>query len=245
MPLTEAVLGADFGYAGMGLTLVYFLSPVGTCSKIVRLRDVQGFSAFPYEVGIFNCALWSYYATITMAATSENLLPNLLVNIAGVIMWGAYVAIFLVFSRERPMILRQLGLAMLMLAVLLLFFECVLPRLDWTFHYGGEDMPLKSSVVGAVTDVVNVLLYGSPLVVLRTVIRTKSVEFMPLPLSMLVFAVSCLWSTQALLIGNMAVLMPNLIGVALGIIQLLLYAVYCKEPSQSCDAMNETLTNAS
>jgi len=62
---------------------------------------------------------------------------------------------------------------------------------------------------------------------------------------MLVFAVSCLWSTQALLIGNMAVLMPNLIGVALGIIQLLLYAVYCKEPSQSCDAMNETLTNAS
>eukprot|EP00930_Biecheleria_cincta_P049720 TRINITY_DN34918_c0_g1_i1.p1 TRINITY_DN34918_c0_g1~~TRINITY_DN34918_c0_g1_i1.p1 ORF type:complete len:243 (+),score=34.61 TRINITY_DN34918_c0_g1_i1:79-807(+) len=229
MPASQDALAAAFGYAGLVMTIVYFMSPMLTARQIVQKKSIQSFSAIPNVVGVFNCSLWCYYCFITMSSTSQDLTPNLICNTVGAVMFTAYVVVFLVFADiRRPSIFRQLLLALGFEAMLISFFELAVPHLNWTFHWGGPGIPLKSSVCGLVTDVVNVCLYGSPLVVLRQVIRTKSVKFMPLSFSALTLSISCLWGVQAVLIGNMTVLIPQLLGICLGLAQLALYACYCR-----------------
>lgn len=240
MPASANEIADVFGYAAMAITVVYFLSPVPTCAKIIKARDAQLFSPVTYIVMLFNTLLWVYFAEITMAVTSQDLTPNLLVNATGAVLSGTYVTVFLAFARHRLRVLWQVSGAAAFVGGLILFFELAVPRLRWDFHWG-SGMPLKPSICGLVTDVINVVMYGSPLVVLRMVIRTKSVKYMPLPVSLFTFLASSLWAAQGVLLGNLTVLLPNVLGVALGIVQLALYAVFCnRQPIagdvENCDA---------
>jgi len=232
MVITKAIVGDYFGYLGLVVTAIYMLSPAPTAWKIHRARDAQGFSPVPYIVGVFNCSLWVYYTIITIAATGEDLRPNMYINLFGVLTFGSYVLTFIAYSVHRYRVLGNLAITLLLLALCIAIFEKVVPNLDWDFHWGDDTMPLKSSVCGVMTDILNILLYGSPLIVMKEVIRTRSVEFMPLPLSLLTFVVSVLWCFQGVLIGNITVLIPNGLGVFLGFAQLGLYAMYFKSSRQ-------------
>eukprot|EP00440_Ansanella_granifera_P050853 gb/GFBE01055115.1/.p1 GENE.gb/GFBE01055115.1/~~gb/GFBE01055115.1/.p1 ORF type:complete len:254 (+),score=47.62 gb/GFBE01055115.1/:1-762(+) len=238
MPISEAELGTFFGYVGLAVTILYFCSPLPTCISIVRKGDIEGFSALPYITGVFNCSLWVYYAWITMEATSQDLMPNLVCNFVGIVLWGAYVVIFLINARNRRReIVAQISVAVTLALLMICCFEGVVPHVNWDFHWGGPDMPLKSSVSGLVTDVINVCLYASPLVALSTVLRTKSVKYMPLALSMLTLAVSCLWCAQAVLIRSITVFVPQVLGILLGLAQLLLYAKYRNNDASAREAL--------
>ncbi|CAE7029573.1 SWEET7B [Symbiodinium natans] len=92
-------LGALFGYAGMVMTFVYFLSPVPTCLQIHKSKDVQEFSVVPYVVGVVNCSLWVYWSIVTMEVTSQNLTPNLLINGIGAVQFVCYVSVFMLYSK--------------------------------------------------------------------------------------------------------------------------------------------------
>ncbi|KAI3802562.1 hypothetical protein L1987_30699 [Smallanthus sonchifolius] len=58
------------------------------------------------------------------------------------------------------------------------------------------------------------------------VIKTKSVEFMPILLSLSVTLSNAMWFVYGLLIGDFNILIPNTLGFTLGIIQVLFYFVY-------------------
>lgn len=59
--------------------------------------------------------------------------------------------------------------------------------------------PMRAVVVGVICDVFNVIMYSSPLFIVRDVIRTKSVKYMPLPLSFTNFLNGCCWTGYALI----------------------------------------------
>ncbi|TKY74125.1 Bidirectional sugar transporter SWEET3b [Spatholobus suberectus] len=67
--------------------------------------------------------------------------------------------------------------------------------------------------------------YGLPI---KKVIQTKSVEFMPLPLSLCSFLATVLWLIYGLLKRDIFVAGPSAIGTPLGILQLVLYCKYRK-----------------
>jgi hypothetical protein len=60
-----------------------------------------------------------------------------------------------------------------------------------------------------------------------TVVRTRSVEFMPLGLSLATLLCAAAWSVYAVYVGDATILVPNIMGVALASAQLALYARYC------------------
>lgn len=57
--------------------------------------------------------------------------------------------------------------------------------------------PMRAVVVGVICDVFNVIMYSSPLFIVRDVIRTKSVKYMPLPLSAANFLNGVCWTAYA------------------------------------------------
>ncbi|MBA0881561.1 hypothetical protein Goshw_011213 [Gossypium schwendimanii] len=82
--------------------------------------------------------------------------------------------------------------------------------------------------VGTIGLVTSVAMYAAPLVVVKQVIMTKSVEFMPFYLSFFSFLASVLWLAYGLLSHDLLLASPNLVGPPLGILQLGLHCKYRK-----------------
>ena len=66
-------------------------------------------------------------------------------------------------------------------------------------------------------------MFASPLFIIKLVIQTKSVEFMPFYLSLSTFLMSTSFLVYGLLNEDPFIYVPNGIGTVLGIIQLVLY----------------------
>ncbi|MCL7043792.1 hypothetical protein MKW94_027361 [Papaver nudicaule] len=75
-------------------------------------------------------------------------------------------------------------------------------------------------------------MYASPLSIVRLVIKTKSVEFMPFFLSLFVFLCGTSWFIYGLLGRDPFVAVPNGFGCGLGTLQLILYAIYRKNKGE-------------
>ncbi|KAH7854011.1 hypothetical protein Vadar_009084 [Vaccinium darrowii] len=80
--------------------------------------------------------------------------------------------------------------------------------------------------VGSVGLVVSVAMTSSPLLVMKQVIETKSVEYMPFYLSFFSFLACSLWLAYGLLSHDIFITSPNLVGTPSGILQLVLYFTY-------------------
>ena len=63
-------------------------------------------------------------------------------------------------------------------------------------------------------------MYGAPLSVMWEVVRTKSVEFMPLPLSAMSFLNSAVWSLYGFYVQDTYIGMPNNLGTVLTVAQV-------------------------
>ncbi|MCD7450919.1 hypothetical protein HAX54_008981 [Datura stramonium] len=63
---------------------------------------------------------------------------------------------------------------------------------------------------------------------LKLVIKTKSVEYMPFFLSLFSFLNGVSWTAYALIRFDAYILAPNSMGTVLGLAQLLIYAAYYK-----------------
>ncbi|KAF2312170.1 hypothetical protein GH714_028365 [Hevea brasiliensis] len=111
-----------------------------------------------------------------------------------------------------------------MLLPVLLFFSITAAISSFAFH----DHHSRKVFTGSVGLVGSVGMYGSPLVVMKQVIQTKSVEFMPFYLSFFSFLASSLWLAYGLFSRDIFLASPNLLGTPLGILQLVLYCKYRK-----------------
>lgn len=91
-----------------------------------------------------------------------------------------------------------------------------------------HDHKSRKMLVGTSGMIVTVVMYASPLSIVKLVIRTKSVEFMPFHFSLFAFINSCLWMTYFLFDKDLILACPNILGVPLGIGQISLYCMYRK-----------------
>ncbi|KAI9160956.1 hypothetical protein LWI28_013092 [Acer negundo] len=118
---------------------------------------------------------------------------------------------------------RQRRVVAVVIPVLLLFCATVVIS-AFVFH----DHHYRKVFVGSVGLVACVAMYGSPLVVMKQVIGTKSVEFMPFYLSFFSFMASSLWMAYGLLGHDLFIASPNIVATPLGLLQLVLYCKYRK-----------------
>ncbi|KAL8485332.1 hypothetical protein ACS0TY_027580 [Phlomoides rotata] len=209
----DHILHFVFGIFGNASALFLFLAPLITFKRIVQKKSTEQFSGIPYVMTLLNCLLSAWYG---MPFVSPNNLLVSTINGTGSVIELVYVFVFVIFApkKERAKIL---GLFTLVLAV---FATVVLVSL-FALHGKGRKL-----FCGLAATVFSIIMYGSPLTIIRLVIKTKSVEFMPFFLSLFVFLCGTSWFVYGLLGKDPFVAIPNGFGCGLGTVQLILYAIY-------------------
>lgn len=203
-----------FGIAGNVIALFLFLSPIPTFWRIIRKRSTEEFSGVPYNMTLLNCLLSAWYG---LPFVSPNNILVSTINGVGAAIETVYVVIFLCFASSKKTRLRTLGLASAVAGV----FAAVALVSMLALH--GQARKL---LCGIAMTVFSICMYGAPLSIMRLVIKTKSVEYMPFLLSLAVFLCGTSWFVYGLLGRDPFVAIPNGCGSFLGAMQLILYAVY-------------------
>ncbi|KAJ0015151.1 hypothetical protein Pint_19673 [Pistacia integerrima] len=145
------------------------------------------------------------------------------VNGAGAVLQFIYVILFLIFAPKD----KKIKTAKLV-AILDVGFLGAVIAVTLVFIHGN----LRLTFVGILCSALTIGMYASPLSVMRTVIKTKSVEYMPFLLSFFLFLNAGVWSVYSVLVRDIYIGVPNAIGVVLGSAQLIIYSIY-KNKSKS------------
>lgn len=212
---------------GNAASVALYAAPMVTFKRVIRKKSTEEFSCIPYIIGLLNCLLFTWYGLPVVSYKWENF-PLVTVNGVGIALELSYVLIYFFYASAKG----KVKVAMTAIPVLVLF-STIAAVSAFAFH----DNRHRKLLVGSFGLGVSVAMYASPLVVMKKVIQTKSVEFMPLPLSVCSFLATIFWLTYGLLIRDIFVAGPSLVGAPLGIIQLVIYFKYRKgriveEPSK-------------
>ncbi|GFQ02375.1 bidirectional sugar transporter sweet1 [Phtheirospermum japonicum] len=163
---------------------------------------------------LLNCLLSAWYGLPFIS--KDNYLVTM-INGTGAVIESVYMLIFLIFAAKRE----KAKIIGLLLSILAIFTTIALLSV-LAFH----DKAQKQQLCGYAATVFSIIMYASPLSIMRTVIKSKSVEYMPFLLSVFVFLCGTSWFVYGLIGKDKFLYIPNGFGSLLGTMQLILYAVY-------------------
>ncbi|KAI4343428.1 hypothetical protein L6164_010776 [Bauhinia variegata] len=205
-------LAFAFGILGNIISFMVFLAPIPTFIRIYKRKSTEGFQALPYLVALFSSMLWLYYAFL-----KKNAILLITVNSFGCVIEIIYIIIFITYApRDARKLTCKLFLAMNVASFALILLVT---------HFTVNDS-LRAQVLGWICVSVSVSVFAAPLSIVAQVIRTKSVEFMPFNLSFFLTLSAIMWFAYGLFLGDICIALPNVLGFGLGIVQMLLYAIY-------------------
>ncbi|CAN4089323.1 unnamed protein product [Withania somnifera] len=204
-----------FGVLGNIVSFIVFLSPIPTFYKIYKKKSTEGYQSIPYVVALFSSMLWIYYAVLK---TNTTLLIT--INSFGVFIETTYVGFYLFYAPKKA---RVQTIKMLLLFVVGGFGAIILVT-QFLFKEA-----VRGKVVGWICFVFSLCVFIAPLGIVRQVIKTKSVEYMPLLLSIFLTLSAVMWFFYGLLLKDINIAIPNVLGFILGILQMVLYVIYNKK----------------
>ncbi|KAL3845454.1 hypothetical protein ACJIZ3_002857 [Penstemon smallii] len=203
-----------FGIFGNATGLFLFLAPTVTFKRIITNKSTEQFSGIPYVMTLLNCLLAAWYGLPFIS--TDNILVSA-INGTGAVIESIYVLIFLIYATKKEKA-KILGL----LIVIVSIFSTIALVSILAFH----KEKYRQLLCGVAASLFSIIMYASPLSVMRMVIKTKSVEYMPFLLSLFVFLCGSSWFIYGLIGNDKFLYIPNGFGCLLGAMQLSLYAIY-------------------
>ncbi|GAA0160104.1 hypothetical protein LIER_38976 [Lithospermum erythrorhizon] len=202
-----------FGLLGNVLSFMVFLSPLPTFYKIYKKKSTQGFQSIPYVVALFSSMLWLYYASLKANTTFL-----VTINSFGCFIETIYISFFLFYAHKTARIHTVKTLVMLVVAGFGLIVGLT--------HFLVKEIATRGQIVGWICLVFAFCVFVAPLGIVRQVIKTKSVEYMPFLLSLFLTLSAVMWFLYGLVLKDFNIWVPNVLGFAFGILQMVLYAIY-------------------
>ncbi|KAL3642152.1 Neuroendocrine convertase 1 [Castilleja foliolosa] len=210
--LTSEKLAFIFGLLGNIISFLVFLAPLPTFYTICKKKSSEGFQSIPYSVAFFSASLLLYYAFL-----KTNAYMIVSINGIGCVIEAIYLSIYLVYAPKKEKIFTM--------------------RLIVLFNVGGLGLVAavsllavkgskRVSLVGWVCAIINLAVFAAPLSIIRRVIRTKSVEFMPFTLSFFLTLCATMWFFYGFFVKDYYIALPNVMGFLFGIAQMILYLIY-------------------
>lgn len=212
-------MSSAFSSAGNAASLLLFISPVLTFRRVIRKRSTEKFSCIPYIIALLNCLFYTWYGLPVVSIRWENF-PVATINGSGIIFESSFILVYLWFATNKG----RKKVAAVLIPVIILFTVTAFVS-AFAFH----DHRHRKMFVGLIGLSGSIGMYSSPLVAVKRVIKTKSVDFMPFYLSFFSFLASSLWLAYGLLSHDIVLASPNLVGCPVGIVQLVVYFMYRKK----------------
>ncbi|TVU50344.1 hypothetical protein EJB05_01713 [Eragrostis curvula] len=201
-----------FGLLGNIISFMTFLAPIPTFYRIYKTKSTAGFQSVPYVVALFSAMLWIFYALIK---TGEGFLIT--INAAGCVIESIYVIMYFVYAPKKE----KLFTAKIMAALNGGVFGLIL--LSTLLLFKGDK---RVVMLGWICVGFSVSVFVAPLSIIKRVIQTRSVEYMPFSLSLSLTLSAIVWFLYGLLIKDKYVALPNILGFTFGIVQMGLYMFY-------------------
>ncbi|KAI3936383.1 hypothetical protein MKW98_000657 [Papaver atlanticum] len=224
--MAVASLSFIVGILGNIISILVFLSPITTFKRIVKKKSTENFKGIPYISTLLSTSLWTYYGLLKPGG-----MLIVTVNGAGAILQAIYVTLFIIYAPKDSKV-KHLKLA----GIFNVGFYTTVVLITFLATHGG----VRLTVVGFLCAGLTLGMYASPLVSMRNVIKTKSVEYMPFSLSFFLFLNGGVWSVYSVLVKDFFIGVPNAIGFVLGSTQLIVYTIYKnKATEKSMDKLEE------
>ncbi|KAH7857991.1 hypothetical protein Vadar_018683 [Vaccinium darrowii] len=201
-----------FGIIGNIISFMVYLAPVPTFYRIVKKKSTEGFQSLPYLVALFSSTLWIYYASL-----KPNAFLLISINSVGCAIETLYIALYIAYAPKKS---RMLTVTLLTVVNFGVFSLVVL------FSHFLEKGSSRLQLVGWICLAVSAGVFAAPLSIMGQVIRTKSVEFMPFTLSFFLTLNAIVWFFYGLLLKDLYIALPNVLGFVFGVLQMVLYLVY-------------------
>ncbi|CAM0873133.1 unnamed protein product [Alopecurus aequalis] len=200
------------GIVGNIISILVFTSPIGTFRRVVKNKSTEEFRWLPYVTTLLATSLWTFYGLLKPGG-----LLIVTVNGAGAALQTVYVALYLAYAPRDTTI----KMAKVVLAVNVCFFAAVVLVGLLALHGA-----VQLFAVGLLCSALTIGMYAAPMAAMRTVVKTRSVEYMPFLLSFFLFLNGGIWSVYSMLIKDYFIGIPNAMGFAMGTAQLALYMAY-------------------
>ncbi|XP_057511351.1 bidirectional sugar transporter SWEET4-like isoform X2 [Actinidia eriantha] len=142
------------GVLGNIISFILFMSPVPTFVQIFKKGSVEQYSAAPYLGTLINCGLWMLYG-LPMVHPHSFLVIT--INASGMVVELAYLLLFLRYSDRR---------AKVQVLVLMLVELVVIVGVAFLALTLAHTTKLRSTIVGSVAMLGNVIMYAAPLSVM-------------------------------------------------------------------------------
>lgn len=185
-----------FGILGNITTGLVYLSPAKTFWRIARNRSTEEFESIPYICKLLNAYQWVYYGII-----KPNSVLVATINGFGAVVELVFIVIFLMFASTQKMRVRT--------AILFGVLDLVFPAVSFLLMQLMLHRQLRIDISGIFCVVFSMITYGSPLSAMKTVVATKSVEYMPFLLSFFLFINGGVWTVYAFLTEDYFIGIPN------------------------------------
>lgn len=179
---------------------------------------------------IANCSLWFTYGVLTQE------IKVWFTNLIGLCFGISYFLKFIKYagsSTTLPGTVKQhfQTVSGIIVATSIWVFVCYLTVLQ-----KGQWKAYSAELVGTTAVIFCLLMFASPLSALKTVLRTRSAESIPLPFTLATITNCFLWSVAGLgEFHDFNIYFPNLLGLAFGLIQVALKILFKSSPSTKAE----------
>lgn len=218
MPIYMSTLMEGLGWLAVPATVMLFVSPVEACLKIYKSKEIGGFSPVPYFATLVNTLIWITYALI-----KGDIQQVLLVNSVGCCSAVLSLSVFLMYSTEK------IDLAIKTIAAVGFCAAAYSISVALSAHVS------QITMLGIIGTCTSCAMFGGPLAVAAEVVKTESVEFLPLMPSIFAFLATSLWTSYGALKGDLFIVLGNGPGCLLAAVQLALYWRYSKGSTSNLD----------
>lgn len=218
--------GRQFGFGGTGndwvdrcgvlapyCGVLCSLAPLPTIRQVSREKSTGKLPLLPYSSMVANGVVWVIYGVLRD-------IPSITVaNSIGVALGLYYCYEFRRHvdpaARDLPGTVSQHKLVVTWFVLLNLFLVVNLPR------------RVAAELVGKEGVLVFAILFASPLVALRDVVRSKSAASIPLPFTIACLLNCSLWSVVGLLkMRDFNIYFPSMLGLLCALVQMFLKGIY-------------------
>ncbi|KAK1942659.1 Bidirectional sugar transporter SWEET15 [Phytophthora citrophthora] len=180
-----------------------------------KARSTGDMSVMPSILIFTNC-----YAVEFYAYAIGDYVPLFGTSMLGVIMGAIFSCFFYRWTDNKRGVMKVFAFSIFVCCAIAIYSILALSGRT------GQSRHSVGTTLGFITIATTIGMYASPMATIVRVIRTKTATSMPLTMGIVNVLNSICWTIYAALVNNMFIMAPNIAGIVLGTMQMIVTYIY-------------------